>query len=244
MNISDIKIFSKNADGTSQSVTAQWDSSESTVTAAYVDTGAEFSAQITPVSPKLRLTLHTVKYRQNGGYKYVHKSQGYTSKASYTFYRLVTEDDTTKDSFANFESDIRSRYKAVSSETVSNNMLMTQENNGGLAFHDAITQWLKDNKKKGYGEYTGQKLPLMLDGKEIIRIDMLTVTEGHLNIYGEGKWLFFRDGDVRFDYDTAVYKSYHFTLNNTGTRVEAPSQSLMSGKSLTETQPARIRRQR
>ena len=85
---------------------------------------------------------------------------------------------------------------------------MTQENNGGLAFHDAITQWLKDNKKKGYGEYTGQKLPLMLDGKEIIRIDMLTVTEGHLNIYGEGKWLFFRDGDVRFDYDTAVLSFY------------------------------------
>ena len=239
VNISDIKIFSKNADGTSQSVTAQWDSSESTVTAAYVDTGAEFSAQITPVSPTLSLTLHTVKYRQNGGYKYVHKSQGYTSKASYTFYRLVTEDDTTKDSFANFESDIRSRYKAVSSETVSNNMLMTQENNGGLAFHDAITQWLKDNKKKGYGEYTGQKLPLMLDGKEIIRIDMLTVTEGHLNIYGEGKWLFFRDGDVRFDYDTAVYKSYHFTLNNTGTRVEAPVAILESGKSLTETQPGK-----
>ncbi len=199
-----------------------------TVSADYVDEDAEFSMEFTGTVP-YSLNLKKVKYGSDSllfTYKYKHKYDYCTLKKTHTIYRLVT--DSEDKSFTTFESDVRELY---GSENVSANMLMTKNDGNGLAFDAAISEWI--NQNEGYEEYqSGDRLPLMKDGKEVVRIDMLTVSECDFHIYGEGRVLKAKETDVHFNYDVAVYKTYSFKMKNTAKRAKAPAVILESGRDL------------
>lgn len=225
-----VNVVSANISSTGSDRNTTLDQTSLKVSADYVDEDSKFSMKFTSDVP-YSLNLHEVKYRYNPGYKYKHKYDNCTPRETHTFYRLVTN---SKDkSFDTFESGVRELY---GSAKVSAKMLMTKDNSNGLAFHDAIYQWIKDHQAEGYGEYrSGDQLPLMKDGKEVVRIDMLTVSECDFHIYGEGRWALSKQTNVHFDYDVAVYKTYSFTLENTAKRAEAPTAVLESGRELTAT---------
>ena len=70
-------------------------------------------------------------------------------------------------------------------------------------------------------------LPLYVDGKRVVRIDMLTVTEADFYLYDDKTGVSFRA-----DYDVAVYKKHSYSMTNTALKAADPTAVLESGTSL------------
>ncbi|SCG93732.1 Predicted RNA-binding protein%2C contains TRAM domain [uncultured Clostridium sp.] len=154
-------------------------------------------------------------------------------KAVRTYYNLVTEDKvaSNKDSFSDFENTVRGKFREEFPDyTVSDRMLMTNKDGGrntgyGRAFGAYIEAYMTEKNYKQYND--GVKLPLYVDGKRVVRIDMLTVTEADFYLYEDKTGVSFRA-----DYDVAVYKKHSYSMTNTAAKAADPTAVLESGTSL------------
>ena len=74
----------------------------------------------------------------------------------------------------------------------------------GRSFGKYIEDYMAE---KGYEQYNnGMKLPLYVDGKPVLRIDMLTVTEADFFLSDYSNLA----AGFRADYDVAVYKAHSY----------------------------------
>ena len=154
-------------------------------------------------------------------------------KAVRTYYNLVTEDKvaSNKDSFSDFENTVRGKFREEFPDyTVSDRMLMTNKDGGrntgyGRAFGAYIEAYMTEKNYKQYND--GVKLPLYVDGKRVVRIDMLTVTEADFYLYEDKTGVSFRA-----DYDVAGYKKHSYSMTNTAAKAADPTAVLESGTSL------------
>lgn len=160
-------------------------------------------------------------------------SYTYSSRITRTYYHLVTEN--TGNSFADFEENVRNAYLSKNGGlgySVSQYMLMTNSDGdesgyGYSGYGRSFGKYIEDYMaEKGYEQYNnGMKLPLYVDGKPVLRIDMLTVTEADffLSDYSNSA------AGFRADYDVAVYKAHSYEIENTASMAPAPTPTLESG---------------
>ncbi len=111
---------------------------------------------------------------------------------------------------------------------------MTNQDGGkntgyGRAFGAYIEAYMTEKNYKQYND--GVKLPLYVDGKRVVRIDMLTVTEADFYLYNY---------DFRADYDVAVYKKHSYSMTNKAPKAAAPTAVLESGTLLSAAETAGI----
>ena len=157
----------------------------------------------------------------------------YSSRITRTYYHLVTEN--TGNSFADFEETVRNAYLSKNGGrgySVSQYMLMTNSDGdesgyGYSSYGRSFGKYIEDYMAgKGYEQYNnGMKLPLYVDGKPVLRIDMLTVTEADffLSDYSNSA------AEFRADYDVAVYKAHSYEIKNSASTAPAPTPTLESG---------------
>lgn len=208
-----------------QNVKPTFTNGTGTATAAYLPEEATFAVNFTTNVPN-SLGDYSVKYRQNSGYNYKAEYKRFSLVNTRTYYKLIT-DPGASDTFATFGSKIKKNYTGI----CSNSRLMTKETAGGRAFSTAIT---KAADEVGASLYqSGMKLPLMVDEKEVVRIDMVTVSEGNIYMSGAGRWTSFKQTNIYFDYDVAVFQTHSYNMNNTADKAEAPTPVLESRKSVT-----------
>lgn len=205
-----------------QNVTTQL--SNGTVTAKYLDEDATFSMTFNS-NVDYHLDNYSVKYRTKNDYSYEAQYDRFTVAQTRTYYKLVTKSDSS-DGSAEFEAAVRKIYGPDCNESV----LMAKNIDGNNTFSIAVANAAKET---GYQLYQpGRKLPLMTDGKEVVRVDMLTVSEGDLYISGEGRFWGLKQTNIRFEYAAAIFKVHSYKLNNTAKRVLSPTAVLESGKNL------------
>ena len=147
-----------------------------------------------------------------------------------TYYVLVT-DSSAPDSFKDFKKEVKDIYQAGlaadSTVTVSTQMLMTTENQGGLAFNRAIQSYMQTKGAQLYK--SGDRIPLYTaEGRPVVRIDMLSVSQ--LDFALKGKYVGFFT--FRADYDAVVSASHSYALRNTAPTAESPTAVLESGTAL------------
>ena len=153
--------------------------SDGTVTAKYLDEDATFSMTFNS-NVDYHLNSYSVKYRTKRDYSYAAQYDRFTVAQTRTYYKLVTKSDSS-DGSAEFEAAVRKIYGPDCNKSV----LMAKNKDGNHTFSIAVANAAKET---GYQLYQpGMKLPLMTDGKEVVRVDMLTVSEGDLYISGEGR---------------------------------------------------------
>lgn len=168
-----------------------------------------------------------------GAYNYFICSSG----TPVTYYRVVTEEklnieepsETQKTIFDDFESEIRSSYKKNhSSVIVSDQMLMSRGiDEMRSAFRTEVENYMSG---KGAKKYTpGTEIPLIKDGKKVIRVDMLTFNAADFYFsvsYGGGT-----SSESR-DYDVGVYTVHSYCFNGPSMNLEAPLAELESGREI------------
>ena len=198
--------------------------SDGTVTAKYLDEDATFSMTFNS-NVDYHLNSYSVKYRTKRDYSYAAQYDRFTVAQTRTYYKLVTRSDSS-DGSAEFEAAVRKIYGPDCNKSV----LMAKNKDGNHTFSIAVANAAKET---GYQLYQpGMKLPLMTDGKEVVRVDMLTVSEGDLYISGEGRFWGLKQTNIRFEYAAAIFKVHSYKLSNTAKRVLSPTAVLESGKNL------------
>ena len=174
-NVTDAKVQIQSS---RQNVTTEL--SDGTVTAKYLDEDATFSMTFNS-NVDYHLNSYSVKYRTKRDYSYAAQYDRFTVAQTRTYYKLVTKSDSS-DGSAEFEAAVRKIYGPDCNESV----LMAKNKDGNHTFSIAVANAAKETEYQLY--QPGMKLPLMTDGKEVVRVDMLTVSEGDLYISGEGRF--------------------------------------------------------
>ena len=206
------KLYTNNFTPNNNTLTVSNDKEEQKISGSYLEDGTVSFEIAYNTNCKLPEWSWTGKTGDGQTVSGTNSSYTYSSRITRTYYHLVTEN--TGNSFADFEGNVRNAYLSKNGGlgySVSQYMLMTNSDGdrSGYGYSDygrSFGKYIEDYMaEKGYEQYNnGMKLPLYVDGKPVLRIDMLTVTEADffLSDYSNSA------AGFRADYDVAVYKAH------------------------------------